>query len=143
MSRNYSSGVYQVKNKAKYVGKGLPRYRSSWELTVMRQLDENKYVLQWASESIAIQYKHPITGMIARYIPDLFVVYIDSSNTKHAELIEIKPSSQTSLQESKSKTDKIQSIINAAKWKAAQAFCKAQGIRFRVMTEKDIFRGKK
>ena len=62
MSLKFSQGVYEVKNREKYIGLGSPRYRSSWELTVMRMCDENDAIQQWASESIKIPYRDPLTG---------------------------------------------------------------------------------
>jgi len=61
MSR-FAQGVYTVINREKYVGNGLPRFRSSWEFNFMSFLDTNTNVLQWVSESIRIPYRHPLTG---------------------------------------------------------------------------------
>ena len=36
---NFRQGPYTVKNAAKYVGKGTPKYRSGWELTFMILLE--------------------------------------------------------------------------------------------------------
>lgn len=137
--RSYAKGKYAVKNIEKYVGKGSPTYRSSWELHVFRQLDESAAVVQWASEAVEIKYRHPFTGQVTRYYPDLLVVYIDQNNKKHAEVIEIKPLAQSAMTEAKSKNDKIQAAINKCKWAAAAAFCQAHGMKFRVMTEANIF----
>jgi hypothetical protein len=62
MSLKFSQGTYAVKNPDKYIGVGNPRYRSSWELSVMRMLDENDAIQQWASESVKIPYRDPLTG---------------------------------------------------------------------------------
>jgi hypothetical protein len=40
----------------------------------------------------------------------------------------------------RSKRDKAAYVINDAKWKAAQAFCAARNLTFRVMTEYDLYR---
>ena len=53
-------------------------------------------------------------------------------------MIEVKPSSQV-MGEAKGQYDKAQAVVNEAKWKYAQQFCKQQGIGFRIMTENDIF----
>ena len=53
----YANGLYQILNPEKYVGKGTPKYRSSWEHAAMRMLDNNPAILKWASESIHINYK--------------------------------------------------------------------------------------
>ena len=93
MSR-WAQGVYQLTNPDKYVGKGLPRYRSGWEHAFFRFCDNNTSVLQWASESISIPYRNPITGKMSIYIPDVFMTYRGKDNTIRAELVEIKPRKQ-------------------------------------------------
>lgn len=138
----FAQGVYRVINPKKYVGSSPPQYRSSWENTFFRFLDTHPGILQWASESIRIPYRHPITGKLANYIPDLLIQYVDKNNSVKVELVEIKPAAQTSLTEARSKHDKIHAIINAAKWEAASRFCRAQGMIFRVVTERELFGGK-
>ena len=135
----FANGSYQVLNPEKYVGKGAPHYRSGWEHTFMRFCDSNPNILQWASESIRINYKNPFTNKATIYVPDFFIVYVDKSGAKKAELIEIKPSSQSALESAKSTRDQAAAVLNMYKWQAAQAWCKAQGITFRVVTEQDIF----
>jgi hypothetical protein len=135
----YANGFYQLLNPGKYVGKKTPHYRSGWEHTFMRFLDNNPSVLQWASESIHINYTNPFTNRATIYVPDFFMVYVDKSGAKRAELIEIKPSTQATLESAKSTRDQAAAVLNMYKWQAAQAWCKAQGISFRVVTENDIF----
>jgi hypothetical protein len=56
------------------------------------------------------------------------------------ELIEVKPENQTIREKvGKNKNNQIQYLRNIAKWRAAQAWCKAQGIKFRIISEKDLF----
>lgn len=105
----------------------------------MQFFDTSKGVLTWASEAIAIPYRNPLTGKITSYIPDFFVTYVNKDGKQFAEIIEVKPRSQTSLTEAKTKNDKLQAVVNTAKWQAAKAFCNQQGFGFRVITESDIF----
>jgi hypothetical protein len=135
----YANGFYQLLNPGKYVGKKTPHYRSGWEHTFMRFCDNNPSILQWASESIHINYTNPFTNKATIYVPDFFIVYVDKSGAKRAELIEIKPSTQSTLESAKSTRDQAAAVLNMYKWQAAQAWCKAQGISFRVVTEQDIF----
>ena len=135
----YANGFYQLLNPGKYVGKKTPHYRSGWEHTFMRFCDNNPNVLQWASESIHINYKNPFTNKATIYVPDFFIVYVDKSGAKRAELIEIKPSTQVAVESAKSTRDQAAAVLNMYKWQAAQAWCKTQGITFRVVTENDIF----
>ena len=144
--RRFIQGEFVPSNKQKYVGKKMPKYRSSWELKVMHFFDQNPHIIQWASEAIAIQYKNPVTKKISCYFPDFLVVYQDAKGNTRAEMIEVKPNNQTSLEEARSKYDKAQAIINQAKWIAATAYCKKANIGFRIMTENEIFmnpRGRK
>jgi len=136
----FAQGVFAPKNPAKYVGKHKPRYRSGWELTFMMFCDSNNNVISWASEALAIPYRHPLTGKVTQYIPDFFVLYEDKFGRKKAEIVEIKPKKQ-SLIESRvaSAKDKMIVAINHAKWAAAQAYCKQQGLVFRVITEDDLY----
>jgi len=138
--KKYAQGIYTVKNQHKYVGKGKPMYRSGWELTFMIFCDENDKILKWASESIVIPYMHPFKGKRTNYIPDFFIVYQDKYGKTNAELIEIKPKAESIITE-KVRNARQQAVIaiNHAKWHSAKAFCKAQGIKFRVVTEDDLF----
>lgn len=137
---NWAQGKYQVKNKHKYIGKNVPRYRSGWELTFMMFCDNHDSVIQWASEAIQIPYRNPLTGKQTVYIPDFFVMYQDKMGNQIAEVVEIKPKKQ-SLIESKvaSARDRAVVALNHAKWSAAMAYCKRIGCTFRVITEDDLF----
>jgi hypothetical protein len=139
MSR-FAQGVYEVKNTIKYVGKGKPRFRSGWEHAFMRFCDSNDNILQWASEAIAIPYKHPLTGKMTNYIPDFLITYRTKDNTTRAELIEIKPKKQSVLESKASARDRAIVAVNYAKWDAATKWARRNGLMFRVVTEDDIFR---
>jgi hypothetical protein len=136
----FAQGRFEMKNPDKYVGKKTPLARSSWEFVFMRMLDEHPGVQSWASESIQIPYRDPLTGRSTIYVPDFFVVYIDKDKKKHAELVEVKPASQTIREQvGKSIYNQEQYIKNLAKWEAATAWCKQHGIKFRVVNEGEIF----
>lgn len=139
MSR-FAQGKYTITNPEKYVGKKNPTYRSSWEFHFMRFCDTNPYVQKWASEAISIPYRCPLTGKQTIYIPDFFIQYIDRNSKIQTELIEVKPQNQTLREKvGKNRNNQIQYVRNVAKWRAAQAWCKAQGIKFRVINEQDLF----
>ena len=137
---NFRQGLYTVKNADKYVGKGTPKYRSGWEFTFMMFLDSNDNVLQWASESIRIPYRNPLTGKQSIYIPDFLVTYRGRNNTTIAELIEIKPKKQSLLESKASDRDRAIVAVNYAKWHSATLWCKKNGLTFRVINEDMIFR---
>ena len=136
----FAQGPYTVKNPAKYVGKGVPRYRSGWELSFMIFLDNNDNVMQWASESIQIPYRNPVTGKQSIYIPDFLITYRTRQNTLIAEVIEIKPKKQSIIESKMSNRDRMVVAINYAKWDSATKWCNRNGLKFRVITEEDMFR---
>lgn len=137
----YATGKYQIKNADKYVGKKAPTFRSSWESVFMSMCDNNPAIVQWASEPFMIPYRNPLTGKNTVYIPDFMIVYVDKQGQKHAEVIEVKPSKEVTLEAARSDRDRAYVILNMAKWAAARAWCKQQGLGFRIVTENDIFAG--
>ena len=136
----FSQGTYEVRNAGKYVGKGKPRYRSSWELAFMNFCDANEHILQWASESVQIPYRHPLTGKQTIYVPDFLVIYQNKHGQQRGELIEIKPKGQSMLTEKQNAQQRATVAVNFAKWEAANHWANRNGLTFRVITEDDIFR---
>ena len=139
MSR-FAQGKYAIANPEKYIGKKTPTYRSSWEWHFMKFCDNNPAIQKLASEAISIPYRCPITGKQTIYVPDFFIQYVDKNNSMQVELIEVKPQNQTVFEKvGKNRNNQIQYARNMAKWRAATAWCKHQGIKFRVLNEQDLF----
>jgi len=141
-------GIYTPKHPEKYKGT-QPIYRSGWELKLMMWLDENPNVIFWSSENIFINYYHPIKKRMARYYPDFLASIKDKDNKVTKYLIEVKPYKETILPLSKptyrKKTKMLNEmtyIINIEKWKAAQEFCKQNGLKWMLLTEKDLYKYK-
>ena len=105
----------------------------------MRFCDNNPAILQWASESIHIPYVNPFTNKQTIYVPDFFVIYIDKDSKQHAEVIEVKPSTQATLESARNQKEQAQAVLNMYKWQAARAWCKANNLSFRIVTENEIF----
>lgn len=140
----FAQGVYQPLNPKKYIGKGFPRYRSGWEWSFFQFCDNNDHILEWASEAISIPYRHPFTGRMTMYVPDVFLRYRTKNNKICSELVEIKPRKQSVIEGKMSEKDRMIVAINHYKWQAAQAWCRKSGIVFRVLNEEHLFqRGKK
>lgn len=136
----FAQGKYALKNPEKYAGNKTPTYRSSWEWAMMKFCDENPNVSQWASEAIKIPYRNPLSGKYTIYVPDFFIVYVDKKGKQRVELIEVKPENHTNRQKlGRSKVNQAHWVVNQAKWEAARAWCKQNGLFFRVITENDIF----
>ena len=139
MASRYSQGIFQPQNPDKFIGGKLPFARSSWETKFMQFGDSHPNILKWASENVKIPYRNPMTGKITNYVPDFMVQYQDKNGKTLVELIEIKPKSQTVIENARGRGDKLATMVNAAKWTAAQEWCKAKGIHFKVITEEQIF----
>lgn len=136
----YAQGIFQVKNPQKYVGNKPPKFRSGWEWTFMQFCDNNPHIIQWASEPVRIPYRHPLTGKPTTYIPDFFVLYQDARGRRVAECVEIKPKKETLIESARASTrNRAVVAINHAKWAAANAWCKQNGLTFRVVTEQQLF----
>lgn len=136
----FAQGKYVIKNPEKYAGNRTPMYRSSWEWAFMQFCDNHPGVIQWASEAIKIPYKNPLTGKNTIYVPDFLVVYQDKNGTKRAEVIEVKPKKETTMEQAgRSRQAQAKVILNSAKWEAANRYCKQNKLVFRIVTEDDIF----
>jgi TnsA endonuclease N terminal len=141
---NYAQGIFVPTNPKKYIGKHDPKYRSGWEFTFMQFCDRNKNIIQWSSESIVIPYIHPLTGKRTNYIPDFLVVYENKHGQQKAEIVEIKPKKQSLIESRMTAQNRAVVAVNHAKWASAMAFCRQNGLTFRVITEDDLFyQGKK
>jgi hypothetical protein len=135
----YAQGKFQLQNPEKYVGNKTPTYRSSWEYVFMQFCDNNPSIINWASEAVHINYRNPLTGKNTIYVPDFLITYVDASGGQRAEVVEVKPRKETTLEGAKNIRDQASAILNMAKWEAARAWCKAHGLTFRVVTEDMIF----
>ena len=47
--------------------------RSLWERRMCKYLDENKNIIRWGSEELAIPYYSPVDKKLHRYYPDFLV----------------------------------------------------------------------
>jgi hypothetical protein len=137
-------GWFKPRNPQKY--KGDPNgivYRSSWELRVMKYLDDNPAVVWWASEELPIRYISPIDNKVHRYFPDFIVRTKRKDGQETTMVLEVKPYRQTQMPVQKRRTQKFINematyAVNQEKWKAADLFCKEHGWQFKLITEKEL-----
>lgn len=138
-------GRFTPKNPSKY--KGNPTniiFRSLWERKLMVHLDENKSVIQWSSEEIAIPYISPLDNRYHRYFPDFYVKGLDANGNITEMLIEVKPKKETIEPKKKKRVTKqyITEVTtwgkNQAKWAAATEYCSDRGWQFKIMTETEL-----
>ena len=144
----YAKEIYKGKfiprHPTKYLGDfNSITYRSSYELKFMNWCDLSSSIKGWVSEEIAIPYRSPIDNKVHRYMVDFYIEVQEKDKLKKY-LIEVKPERFTKPPlPGKRKTKKyLQEIaqygVNEAKWKSAKDFCKAQGMEFRIVTEKEL-----
>ena len=106
----------------------------------MRYCDLNPDIEYWASEELPIRYYNPLDKKYHRYFPDFIIKTI--KNDKF--VIEIKPSRQTAKPKTPKKKTKsymresFEYIKNQAKWSAAKAYCEDKGMKFKLITEKEL-----
>jgi hypothetical protein len=138
-------GKFSPKNPKKYRGDptGIV-YRSLWELKVMKYLDDNRNVLEWCSEEVAIPYISPVDNRPHRYFPDFIVRMLTPDGGTKTVMIEVKPKAQT--REPKIPTKKTRKYltevmtwgVNQAKWKAATEYCLDRQWEFKLITEVEL-----
>ena len=139
------SGKFKPSNTNKY--KGDPTniiYMSLWERKFMVWCDNNENVLEWGSEDIIIPYRSPVDNRVHRYFPDFYVKTRTRTGKLSKNIIEVKPFVQTQEPKRKKRvTKKYLSevktfVINDAKWKAADEYCKDRRMNFIILTEKEL-----
>ncbi len=133
-------------NPTKYIGDiNSILCRSLWERKFCKYLDNNKNVIRWSFESIKIPYVSPVDNKVHNYLPDFIIETKDKSGQIETMIVEIKPKKQTQQPEKgrkKKKTyleESVTYLINEAKWKSAMNFCKEKNIKFKILTEEDLF----
>lgn len=141
----YHKGKFtDIKHPEKYVGDVTNiTYRSHWERNVMRWMDSNESVVEWASEEIAIPYEHPIYQKRHKYYPDFYVKFKDGT----VKVIEVKPDVQTKKPiepKTKKQTNSryvnamITYVINMSKWEKATEAAKRNDFIFEIWTENTL-----
>lgn len=136
---------YRVKNPSKYKGTLTNVVaRSSWERRFMTWADNSPSVIFWGSEEIIIPYYSQADGRIRRYFVDFFCEIKDQSGNITKYLIEIKPEKFTKSPVQPAKKTKkyleevIQYVTNESKWEAAKRYCNERGMKFLILTEKNL-----
>jgi hypothetical protein len=137
-------GFFKPKNPKKYNGDYTNIiYRSTWEVRVMKWLDEHPDIIWWCSEELPISYLNPVDNKMHRYFPDFIAKMKQKNGLVMTYVIEVKPEAQTKMPVQKKKTKRfIQEAatyaINQEKWRAADIFCQEHGWKFLILTEKHL-----
>lgn len=140
------SGKYYPKNPQKYRGDiNNIIWRSTWELKLLRYLDEHPSVLEFGSEEIVIPYISPVDQRVHRYYVDFYVKMRTLDGGTKTYIAEVKPHAQTLPPKKKSRVTprylkECQTYaVNQAKWEAARKFASKNNIQFLILTENELF----
>jgi hypothetical protein len=156
--KKYHQGWYPLTNPEKYIkpadgymkstklydGKIFIQYKSSLEKNAIKYADLNPKVLKWSQEPFCIQYIKPIDNKEHRYFVDMYIEFVNG----YKVIVEIKPYDQTippkkpkkmtSKQIINYKDSVMTYIVNKAKWNSASNFAKSKGLKFVILTEKQL-----
>lgn len=137
----YKTSFYP-KNPSKYVGDPNKIIcRSLWERKFCKYLDENQFIIRWASEELRVPYYCPVKKKVSMYYPDFLFEAKEGQNIK-TYVVEIKPKKQTIPPENRKKksyaTEMATYMINTSKWESATKLCEEQGWQFKILTEEDL-----
>lgn len=129
-------------------------YRSGWERKFMQWADLNPAVVRWSSEPFSIPYINEVkrAECLAQGRPykgsSYYIDFYIQTINQEEFLVEVKPYAETQPpKEPKKKTEKAMNnykkaiqtyIVNQAKWEAAEAFAKEKGVKFIIITEKEL-----
>jgi len=111
----------------------------------MAFLDEHSSIISWGSENVVIPYMYSVDQTTHRYFVDFSIEVLENNGKKQKYLIEIKPYCQTippvvkKVQSKRYIEDVCTFVKNQDKWKAARAYCDKNGLKFQVITEKELF----
>ena len=153
-NNKYTSGLYNVKNREKYIGDAdAVVCRSSWEYRFCSYCDNNEDIVKWSSEheSLCVDYYSPIDKKMHKYWVD-FYVKVRRVDRFEEWMLEVKPQREYHQErkpvlEGNVTGKKLATynrelktwIINQAKFKAAKDFAEKRGIKFGVVDEDFLF----
>lgn len=136
---------YSIQNPSKYIGNPDNIIcRSLWERRVCKYMDENKNVIRWGSEELAIPYYSPVDKKNHRYFPDFIAEIKAKDGEVKTYVIEVKPKKQTKPPKKPKRKTKsylhecMTYTVNEAKWKSAKKLCQNKGWDFIILTEDNI-----
>lgn len=134
------------KNSKKYKGSYPCLIRSSWERMYAQFLDMTPSIVEWSSENIHIKYYDPVQQRTRRYYPDFYQRVLDQDGKYKEYIVEIKPAKETKpprkTGKKSNKTLRHQYATwqtNQAKFEAAGEYCDKIGMKFKIITENELF----
>ena len=111
--------------------------------------DQSPNVLKWGSEILVIPYFFHYDKKMHKYYTDIYMETISRDGRIEKFVIEIKPKKQTKRPAvPKKKTPKAmrnykKSLVeferNTAKWKSTTKYCEERKLKFKIITENELF----
>ena len=133
----YYQGIFKPKNPKKYKGNvNKIIFRSGLEKRFMLFLDNCPLIKIWNSEEIVVPYTS-VDGKRHRYFVDFYV----KTEIGQEWMVELKPFKQTKPPKKNNKnylTESITFVKNQLKWESATKYAVSKGMRFVVITDKEI-----
>jgi len=131
--------LFTPSNIEKYRGNVPIVLRSKYEGKFANWCDNNRDIIWWSSENIAIPYRHPIKKKIVNYWPDFIICIKDKTY-----IIELKPESQTKPPKHSNRKSLLNEqaiyLVNKAKWQAAINYCEKFGYSFMVVKNESLMK---
>ena len=138
---NNVSGTYFPLNKEKFLGNYNPIYKSRLEYKMMYFLDHSPGVVKWNYEPMSIKYiDESSNNKVRNYYID-FTAVVKDADRLQTVWIEVKSESEThppGKRASKNPLAVKTWIKNQSKWKAARLLAESRGIKFVVISEKQL-----
>lgn len=141
---NNRSGIYHVKNREKYLGKQDPKFKSKLEARMMFYLDHNQSVISWKYEPFPIKYVDKSSNnKIRNYYIDFVATVLGENNKPQTVWIEVKSSNEIRKPRFKKQNinERVSALIwlkNQSKWDAATKLASKYGIKFVIISEKEL-----
>lgn len=144
----YQQGWYTLQNHEKYVGDPSQIvYKSSWERKFCTWCDLNPNILKWGSEVATVPYIGPDNKQ-HRYHIDYYIEIAGEGDMNEKILVEVKPSNELYAPKkpnnitAKTLESYEYSIKtyqkNLYKWSAAKQYAQDRGMKFMIITEKQL-----
>lgn len=143
-------GILTLQHPEKCGGKTHFQFKSNLERAMMAYLDKSDGVISWNYEPKSIPYiditqADPKSGKLGKqrkYYIDFVATIKESSGFLRTVWIEVKSSRETTApSKTSSDEDKKTWIRNNCKWNAAKQLCESKGIKFLVISDKELGNG--
>ena len=149
MKHEWYQGTFIPDHPEKCINKTAIKFRSSYEKRFLSYLDSSPSVIKYGFEVLKLPYIFEIDSKQHLYIVDFYIEVKNKDGEFKKYLVELKPKHQTEAPVMpKRKTAKSMKnflyaareyIKNKNKWSAAESYCKANGLQWKILNETNLF----